>query len=100
MPGASTAGNNHLQRDCDPDTKGLRFQNARCLIEGNMAICNKIEQASLRAMVSLNINQKEGLGFQGFAGDTVAIGPMGVGPKKTYSRLSLGNTSCAPQQKL
>lgn len=61
---------------------------------------NMVNKESLRTMIFLNINQKEGLGFQGFAGDTVAIGPMGVGPKKTYSRLSLGNTSCAPQQKL
>ena len=37
-------------------------------------------------MVFLNINQKDGLGFQGCAGDVarVATGPMSVGPKEIF----------------
>jgi hypothetical protein len=52
------------------------------LIVGNISK-NWQQKASLRPIVFLNINQKEGLGFQGCAGDMakVAIGPMPVGPK-------------------
>lgn len=55
------------------------------LIVGNMVICNKIvNKASLKAMVFLNIKQKECLGFQGYAGYVArgAIGPMSVGQKE------------------
>ena len=36
-----------------------------------------------KAMVFLNINQKEGLNFQGCAGDVArfVIGPKGIGPR-------------------
>ena len=54
---------------------------------GNRVICNKnVNKTSLRAMVFLNINQKDGLGFQGCAGDVarVATGPMSVGPKEIF----------------
>lgn len=61
------------------------------LIVGNTDICNKIvNKASLRAMVFLNINQKEGLGFQGRKSSVarVGIGPMSVGPKETFKVIS------------
>jgi hypothetical protein len=59
----------HLQRDRDQGPKGLRSQMPGALIVGNTGICNKIvNEASLRAMVFLSINQKGGVGFQGRIG--------------------------------
>ena len=57
----------------------------------NFVICNKImNKLPLRAMFFLNINQKEGLGFQGCAGNVAraATGPMSIGPKKTFKVIS------------
>lgn len=46
----------------------------RALVVGNRIICNKIvNKASLRPMGFLNIKQKEGLGFQGCAGDVAGL---------------------------
>lgn len=55
------------------------------LTVGNMVVCIKIvNKASLQAVFFLAINQKEGLGLQGRAGNVarVAIGPVSVGPKE------------------
>jgi hypothetical protein len=57
------------------------------LIVGNMVNSNKIvNKASLQAMGFLKINQKEGLGIQGRAGNVarVAIRPVSVGPKEIF----------------
>lgn len=68
------------------------------LIVGNMVICNKaVDKASLRAMVFLNINQKEGLGFQRYA-DSVAkvvTAPVSLSPRKISKAIFLpsGNKS-------
>ena len=52
-----------------------------------MVICNKIvNKVSLRKFFFRNINQKEGLGIQGRAGNVarVAIRPVSVGPKEIF----------------
>ena len=61
------------------------------LIVVNTIICNKIvNKESLRAMVFLNINQKEGLGFQRCAANVAraAIGLMSVGPRESSKVIS------------
>ena len=59
-----------MQRDCDQATKGLKMLNA--LVVENLIFCNKIvNKTFLRAMVFLNVNQKEGLGVQGCAGQVL-----------------------------
>lgn len=49
------------------------------LIVGNMIICNKIVNG-------VNTNQKEGLDFQGCAGNVarVATGSISVGPREIF----------------
>lgn len=58
---------------------------------GNTVICNKtVNKASLRTTTLLNINQKESLGFQGWADNvaSVAIGPMSVDPREIFKVIS------------
>ena len=51
----------HLQRDVTKPLNVLDLNMPSALIVDNMVICNKIlNKASLRAMVFLNINKKEG----------------------------------------
>jgi hypothetical protein len=60
------------------------------LIVGIVVICNKIvNKASLRATIFLNINQKEGLGFQECLSNVarVAIGPVSVSPRETVKAI-------------
>ena len=58
-----------MQRDYDQAAKISDLKMLGALIVENLVICNKIvNKASLRAMVFLNINQKEGVGFQGRIG--------------------------------
>ena len=55
----------------------------RALVVGNRIICNKIvNKASLRAIVFLNINQKEVLGFQGCADGVVRAAIEPVNPRE------------------
>ena len=67
MPSASILGNAVICKEIV--TKQLKVSDLKmsgALSVGNMVICNKIvNQVSLREMVFLNMNQKEGLGFQG-----------------------------------
>ena len=75
-------------------TKPLKSSNLKmlsALIVGIVVICNKIvNKASLRATIFLNINQKEGLGFQRCAANVAraAIGLMSVGPREIAKAIS------------
>lgn len=62
-----------MQRDVTKPLNVLDLNMPSALIVDNMVICNKIlNKASLRAMVFLNINQKEGLGFKRCPGDVIS----------------------------
>ena len=68
-----------MQRDVTKPLNVLDLNMPSALIVDNMVICNKIlNKASLRAMVFLNINQKEGLAFE----VCVSNGEMNIGPKE------------------
>jgi hypothetical protein len=61
----------------------------RALVVGNRIICNKIvNKASLRAIVFLNINQKEVLGFQGCADGVVRAAIEPVNPREIAKAIS------------
>lgn len=63
-----------MQRDYDQAAKISDLKMLGALIVENLVICNKIvNKASLRPMGFLNIKQKEGLGFQGCAGDVAGL---------------------------
>ena len=73
-----------MQRDVTKPLNVLDLNMPSALIVDNMVICNKIlNKASLRAMVFLNINQKDGLGFQGCVGNVarVVTGSMSIDPR-------------------
>ena len=108
MPRVSTAGNTIICKDTV--TKLLKVSDLKmpgALIVVNTIICNKIvNKESLRAMVFLNITQKEGLGFHACASDVamVATGPMSIGSRDIsqtisyHQKTALGTWLEAPQK--
>lgn len=68
MPSVSIAGNTVICKDMVTKLlKVLDFKMPSVLTSGNMVLrSRKVNKISLRTMIFLTINQKEGLDFQGF----------------------------------
>lgn len=82
MPGTSFVGNVVVCKDW-PSCLKSHLKMLSYLIVGNLVICNKIvNKASLRAMVFLNIYQKEVVGFCAGNMPGVTIRPKIIGPRE------------------